>query len=89
MTEDVEIEASKLSQPIDSGDKALSVEIYRIKGTTDWSLEIVDSYGNSTVWDDLFPTDSDALVEAKKAVLEETASEFVGPSDGKGDGSWR
>ena len=89
MNEDPEIEYSAHCQKIDSGGKKLSIEIYRIKGTDGWSLEIVDEYGNSTVWDDLFESDVAAITEAKISILEETASTFVGPSDGKSGGEWR
>ena len=41
------------------------IDIYRLE-TTDWSLEVVDEAGTSTVWDDLFPTDQAALDEALK-----------------------
>jgi uncharacterized protein len=85
---DPEIEVSEQSQNISSGGKSLSVEIYRIKGTSDWSLEIVDENGNSTVWDDLFGSDRDAITEAKKAILEEPAETFIGPADGKGNDKW-
>ena len=90
MNEDPEIEYSEYSQKISSGGKTLSIDIYRIKGTKGWSLEIEDEYGNSTVWDDLFESDSAAITEAKRSILEETAKAFVGPSDGgKSDGKWR
>jgi uncharacterized protein len=89
MNEDPEIEVSEQSQNISSGGKSLSVEIYRIKGTSDWSLEIVDENGNSTVWDDLFASDKDAITEAKKAILEETAETFIGPTDGRGNDKWK
>ena len=89
MNEDPEIEISDLSQVIKSGGKDLSVEIYRIKGTSGWSLEIVDEVGNSTVWDDAFSSDTAAITEAKKAILEETAGAFLGPADGKSGGKWR
>ena len=88
MNEDPEIEISKQSQIISSGGKNLSVEIYRIKDTLNWSLEIVDEKGNSTVWDDLFASDKDAITEARKAILEETTEAFIGPADGKGNDKW-
>ena len=89
MNEDPEIEYSEWCQKISSGGKTLSVDIYRIKGTVGWSLEIVDEFGNSTVWDDLFESDAAAITEAKKSILEDTAGAYVGPSDGKPDGKWR
>lgn len=89
MNEEPEIEMSEKSQTVSSAGKKLSVEIYRIKGTHGWSLEIVDEFNNSTVWDDLFETDSEAIAEAKRAILEDTAGTFVGPSDGKGNNDWK
>lgn len=89
MNDDPEIEYSKYCQKISSGGKSLSVEIYRIKGTAGWSLEIVDEFNNSTVWDDLFESDSAAIVEAKRSILEETSAAFVGPSDGKSNNKWK
>jgi len=49
-----------------------------------------DEFGNSTVWDDLFDTDSAALIEAKKAILKDQINSFIGPEDGKGNsGDWK
>jgi uncharacterized protein len=46
------------------------VHIYRSdnNGRDGWVLEIVDSFGTSTVWDDLFPTDGAALAEALNTI---------------------
>lgn len=88
MSQDPEIEFSEYCEKVSSGGITLSVDIYRIKDTHGWSLEIVDEYGNSTVWDDLFDSDMDAITEAKRCILEETAAAFVGPSDGKSHGEW-
>jgi len=38
---------------------------------TEWSLEVVDKDGTSTVWDDTFPTDAEAWKTFKVAVEEE------------------
>jgi len=89
MNEDPELEFSPLCGALISGGQTLDVQIYRFQGEGLWSLEIEDQHGNSTVWDDRFATDRDALIEAKKAILEETADAFVGPADGRGDGDWR
>ena len=43
---------------------------------TEWSLEIVANDGNSTVWDDLFPSDEDALAEALKSIGEDGIRSF-------------
>ena len=85
-----ELELSPLSQDISSGGHTVSVEIYRLEGDLTWCLEIVDEFNNSTVWDDKFDSDSAALIEAKKAILEEQVSTFIGPDDGKSDGEhWK
>jgi hypothetical protein len=43
---------------------------------TEWSLEIVANDGNSTVWNDLFPSDEDALAEALKSIGEDGIRSF-------------
>ena len=51
---------------------------------------MVDEFGNSTVWEDGFQTELLALTEAKKSILEERVTSFIGPKDGKGDGTdWK
>lgn len=84
-----ELEESLLSGPITSGGRTVQVQIYRLVGEPQWTLEVVDEYNNSTVWDDPFASESAALTEAKKAILQETISSFVGPENGKSDGEWR
>ncbi len=88
MNEDPEVEMAKQSQTISRGGKKLAVGIDRVRGTWDWWLEIVDEKGNSTVWDDVFASDKDAISEAKKAILEESTEAFIGPADGKGNDKW-
>lgn len=81
---------SPLCQKLSSGGRTVEVEIYRLEGDAEWHLELVDEFNNSTCWDDTFATDAQALTEAKKAVLEERISAFVGPEDGKTDnGHWK
>jgi hypothetical protein len=61
---------SALSCTIREDGTEVRIDIYRLE-TTDWSLEMVDETGTSTVWDDLFPTDQAALDEALKTIREE------------------
>lgn len=89
MNEEPKLEVSPLSQEISSGGKNVSVEIYRLEGEASWVLEVVDEYNNSTVWDDTFETDSAALTEAKKTILEEGVGALIGPNNGKSDGKWK
>ena len=90
MNDEPELELSKHSQKILSGGRTVSIEIYRLEGEAQWALEVVDEFNNSTVWDDTFETESAALTEAKKAILEERVTTFIGPEDGKSDGkNWK
>lgn len=89
MIDDPELEESPFSGTVTSGKRTVKVEIYRPVGTPEWTLEVVDEYNNSTVWDNTFASDTAALTEAKKAILEETISSFIGPEDGKSSGEWR
>ena len=77
MNDEPEVKLSPLCQQISSEDSTVSVEIYE-DGQGGWLLEVVDEYGNSTVWDESFPTDSAALTEAKEDILEEGIQELIG-----------
>ncbi len=70
MSGDPEVKMSPLCQEISSGDKTVKVDIYE-DGNGGWFLEVVDEHGNSTAWDDSFPTDTAALTEVKKVIMEE------------------
>ena len=89
MIEEPKLETSPLTQKLSSGGRTISVEIYRLEGEESWTLEVVDEFNNSTVWDDTFETDSAALTEAKKTVLSEGIRSLIGPEDGKENGEWQ
>jgi len=85
MTNDIEIKMSPLSQKLSSGSKTVQVDIYE-DGEGGWLLEVIDEYNNSTVWNDPFRTDKDALTEVKKTILAEGIDALIGsPSD---DEAW-
>jgi len=42
-----------------------------------WSLEVVDHEGGSTVWDDLFATDKEALEEFERTIAADGFSTFL------------
>ena len=67
---------SALSRTVREDGTEVRIDIYRLE-TTDWSLEVVDEAGTSTVWDDLFPTDLAALDEALKTIREEGIKTFL------------
>ncbi len=61
---------SPLSQVIERDGRSVKVRIYE-DGTGGWLLEVVDEFGNSSVWDKSFETDEDALNEAMETIREE------------------
>lgn len=66
---------SDLSRQIILESHTFEIEIYRLEHT-DWSLEVIDEDGSSTVWDDLFETDQAALKEALKTNKDEGIGAF-------------
>ena len=71
---------SGLSRRITLEGHDLAIEIYRLENTG-WSLEVVDEYGTSTVWDDLFETDQDALNQVMNTIEEEGLGAFLDNSN--------
>jgi len=68
---------SGLSRTVRDDETEVSIEIYRLE-TSDWSLEVIDETGASTVWSSLFPTDQAALDEVLKTIREEGIRTFLG-----------
>ena len=68
---------SPLSQRVMRGETTVEIEIYE-DGKGGWLLEVVDEFGNSTVWDDPFVTDGGALAEALNAIDTEGIESLVG-----------
>ena len=68
---------SELSRQITIDGHEFRINICRIDTVPQWSLEVVDENGTSTVWDDLFDTDQAALSEVLRAIKEEGASAFL------------
>ncbi len=78
---DPNIVRSGLSQTIVSHGLKADVGIYRLEDEPDWSLEVVDQDGTSTVWDDLFPTDQKAFEAFQEALQEEGLAGLLGRSN--------
>ncbi len=56
----------------------VDVQIYRLeREPPEWSLEVVNDEGTSTVWDDTFPTDQLAYDEFRRTVAEEGMKTFL------------
>jgi hypothetical protein len=77
MDQDYPLTISPLCQSITEKDHTVRIDIYRGPDTA-WTLEIVDAFNNSTVWDDLFATDQAALDEGLRTIREEGIESLVG-----------
>lgn len=73
---------SPLTQSVIRDGKTVQVEIYE-DGEGGWLLEVLDEYGNSTVWDASFGNDQEALDEAFKTIDEEGIDTLIGPPSNK------
>jgi hypothetical protein len=63
-------------------DKGLTVHFHIYRGLdSDWILEVVDEFNNSTVWDDLFATDQLAFEEGMRTIREEGIECLIGPPE--------
>lgn len=72
---------SPLAQSLTRDGKTVQIEIYE-DGEGGWLLEVVDEHGSSTVRDDPFQCDRDALDEALRTIEEEGIESLIGdPSD--------
>jgi hypothetical protein len=68
---------SGLSRTVTRDGVTVEVSIVRLENETAWSLEVVNSAGTSTVWDDLFLSDEDAYAEFERTVAEEGIRTFL------------
>ena len=68
---------SPLSQEVERDGRSVQVEIYD-DGKGGWLLEVVDEFGNSSVWDQSFETEQYALDEALKTIREEGIESLIG-----------
>jgi hypothetical protein len=82
MTEEFEIVMSDLCAKHESEGKFVQIDIYQ-DGQGGWLLEVIDEYNNSTVWDDSFPTDQEALAEALKTIEKEGIGSLIGAPSGE------
>ena len=46
---------------------------------TAWNVQVVDTFGNSTVWDDEFESDKEALQFVLAEIERDGIDEFIGP----------
>ena len=77
MSNDPVPKGSSLSQVVERDGRSVKVDIYE-DGMGGWLLEIVDEFGNSSVWDQSFETEQDALDEALKTIRVEGIESLIG-----------
>ncbi len=77
MDDDYQLVFSTLSKRITRDGITVDVQIYRGKDETGWLLEVVDHLGGSTVWEDRFLTDVEALQEAMATIEAEGIGSFA------------
>ena len=82
--DDLPLIYSSLNQTVSRDGSSVEVEIYRAENE-DWILEVVDQHGNSTVWNDPFPTDQSALDEVMRTIDEQGIDAVIGPPPGQGE----
>ena len=68
---DPEIIMSPLCREIAGDDTKIQVDIYRGEDDTGWVLEVIDEENTSTVWDDPFDTDREALDTVMEVIEQE------------------
>lgn len=78
MNEEYQVKMSPLSQRMEIDGKEIDVQIYE-DGEGGWLLEVVDEFNNSTVWDDPFPSDQEAMKELQRAIQEDGIDSLIGP----------
>jgi uncharacterized protein len=77
MEDDYELVFSTLSKRVTCDGITVDVRIYRGKEEEGWLLEVVDHLGGSTVWDDRFPTDIEALQEVMATIEADGIASFA------------
>ena len=65
---DPEIVMSPLCREIIEDDIRIQVDIYRGEVDSGWILEVIDEENASTIWDEPFDTDQDALDAVMKVI---------------------
>ncbi len=72
---------STLQQDYQVEGKTVQIQIYRMPDSG-WTLEVVDQYNNSTVWDGEFDSAQEALELALAELKEEGIEAFIGRAPG-------
>jgi hypothetical protein len=79
MSDQPEYEYSPLTRTLNEGDRSIEVYIFREKGAKQWYLEVVDDHDHSSVWEETFSSDAQALGLVQRIIREEGFVAFLGP----------
>jgi uncharacterized protein len=74
---DPEIIMSPLCREISGDGTRIQVDIYRGEDDSGWILEVIDEENASTVWDDLFDTDQEALDAVMEVIAQDGIRSFL------------
>lgn len=77
MDDETKLIVSRLSRTITRDGITVDVHIFRSEGDPEWTLEVVEHDGASTVWEDTFATEQDALNEVFQTIAVEGMSGFL------------
>jgi hypothetical protein len=83
MDDEYKIINSPLSRKVTRDGTTIEVLIYRGEHEAAWILEVVDHAGGSTVWEDNFATEQDALNEVYQTIATEGIGSFLRDPDQK------
>ena len=78
MNEEIELIESPLGGPFQGNGIIVDVRIYKKIGE-EWTLEVIDAEGDSTVWEDSFETDEEALAEFIEEFESEGLEAIISP----------
>ena len=79
---DPEIVMSQLCREITGDGTKIQVDIYRGENESGWILEVIDEENTSTVWDDPFDTDQEALDAAMEVIEKDGIRSFLESDSG-------
>ena len=74
---DPEIVMSPLCREIIEDGTKVQVDIYRGENESGWILEVIDEENASTVWDEPFDTDREALDEVMEVIEQDGIRSFL------------
>jgi hypothetical protein len=74
---DPEIVMSPLCQEVSKDGTKVQVDIFRCENEAGWILEVIDEENASTVWDQPFDTDQEALDAVIKVIEEDGIGSFL------------